>query len=93
MLSAACASASVLPGLADTVQIREWLVCGPFSVGTREGITGVVEDPLTFRPSQGDTFRSGLVQGGVTTWGISGTRYSFHAEARQGRTDIYVHRQ
>jgi len=67
ILSAACASASALPGLADTIEIREWLVCGPFSVGTREGITGVVEDPLTFRPAEGDTFRSGLVQGGVTT--------------------------
>lgn len=63
----AAASAALLPGLADSVQIREWLVCGPFSVGTREGITGVVEDPLTFRPAEGDTFRSGLVQGGITT--------------------------
>lgn len=62
----AVAPAALLPGLADTIQIREWLVCGPFSVGTREGITGVVEDPLTFRPSEGDTFRSGLVQGGIT---------------------------
>jgi pimeloyl-ACP methyl ester carboxylesterase len=68
-LSFLCATASAarLPELADTVQIREWLVCGPFSVGTREGITGVVEDPLTFHPSEGDTFRSGLVQGGITT--------------------------
>ncbi|MCX6841310.1 MAG: prolyl oligopeptidase family serine peptidase [candidate division WOR-3 bacterium] len=63
----AVAPAAVLPGLADTIQIREWLVCGPFSVGTREGITGVVEDPLTFRPSEGDTYRSGLVQNGITT--------------------------
>jgi len=66
-LGAAFASASALPGLADTIEIREWLVCGPFSVGTREGITGVVEDPLAFRPSEGDTYRSGLVQGGITT--------------------------
>lgn len=56
-----------LPALKDTIDIREWLVCGPFPVGTREGITGVVEDPLTFRPSEGDTYRSGLVQGGITT--------------------------
>jgi len=63
----AVAPAALLPGLADTIRIREWLVCGPFSVGTREGITGVVEDPLTFRPAEGDSFRSGLVQGGVAT--------------------------
>ncbi len=67
ILCATLASASALPGLTDTIKIGQWLVCGPFPVGTREGITGVVEDPLTFRPSEGDTFRSGLVQGGVTT--------------------------
>ena len=67
ILCATLASASALPGLADTIKIGQWLVCGPFPVGTREGITGVVEDPLTFRPSEGDTFRSSLVQGGVTT--------------------------
>jgi poly(3-hydroxybutyrate) depolymerase len=66
ILCTTLASASALPGLTDTIKIREWLVCGPFPVGTREGITGVVEDPLTFRPSEGDTFRSGLVQDGVT---------------------------
>jgi pimeloyl-ACP methyl ester carboxylesterase len=67
ILCATLSSASALPGLADTVSIKEWLVCGPFPVGTREGITGVVEDPLTFRPSEGDTFRSDMVQGGITT--------------------------
>jgi pimeloyl-ACP methyl ester carboxylesterase len=66
ILCAALTSASALPGLADTISIKEWLVCGPFAVGTREGITGVVEDPLTFRPQEGDTFRSSLVQGGIT---------------------------
>ncbi len=64
---ATCALAQALPALKDTIDIREWLVCGPFPVGTREGITGVVEDPLTFRPSEGDTYRSALVQGGITT--------------------------
>ena len=67
VLCAALTSASALPSLADTIRIGEWLVCGPFPVGTREGITGVVEDPLTFRPQEGDTFRSGMVQGGITT--------------------------
>ena len=67
ILCATLTSASALPGLADTIKIREWLVCGPFPVGTREGITGVVEDPATFQPSAGDTFRSAMVQGGITT--------------------------
>jgi dienelactone hydrolase len=58
--------ASALPALSDTVRIAEWLVCGPFPVGTREGLTGVVEDPLIFQPGEGDTFRSAMVQGGVT---------------------------
>lgn len=64
-LLAACAWASVSPGLPEEITIREWLVCGPFSVGPREGITGVVEDAAAFRPAEGDTFRSSLVQGGV----------------------------
>jgi len=67
ILCATLASASTLPSVNDTIEIHEWLVCGPFPVGTRERITGVVEDPLTFSPSEGDTFRSGLVQGGITT--------------------------
>ncbi|MBM3330796.1 hypothetical protein FJY68_02955 [candidate division WOR-3 bacterium] len=67
VLCATSAYASALPGLLDTIAIREWLVCGPFPIGTREGITGVVEDPLTFRPQEGDTFRSALVQSGITT--------------------------
>jgi pimeloyl-ACP methyl ester carboxylesterase len=55
-----------LPSLSDTISIQEWLVSGPFTIGPREGITGVVEDPLKFQPREGDTFRSGLVQGGIT---------------------------
>jgi dienelactone hydrolase len=67
VLLATLSSASTLPGLTDNIEIKEWLVCGPFPVGTREGITGVVDDPLTFRPQEGDTFRSAMVQGGITT--------------------------
>jgi poly(3-hydroxybutyrate) depolymerase len=67
VLLATLSSAAALPGLADTIRIKEWLVCGPFPVGTREGITGVVADPLTFRPQEGDTYRSAMVQGGITT--------------------------
>ncbi|MEO0085410.1 MAG: prolyl oligopeptidase family serine peptidase, partial [candidate division WOR-3 bacterium] len=62
------APGSELPALPDTVVIREWLVSGPFSVGVREGITGVVEDPAELRPIEGETLRSALVQGGVVTW-------------------------
>jgi len=65
LLIATCAWASVLPSLTDAIDIREWLVCGPFAVGPREGITGAVEDAAKFRPVEGDTFRSSLVQGGV----------------------------
>ena len=67
ILCASVAAASALPPLRDTIKPREWLVCGPFPVGTREGITGVVDDPLSFRPAEGDTYRSSLVQGGITT--------------------------
>jgi len=66
-LLATLSPASALPGLTDTIRISEWLVCGPFPVGTREGITGAVDDPLNFEPKEGDTFRSALVQGGVTS--------------------------
>ncbi|MEO0078098.1 MAG: prolyl oligopeptidase family serine peptidase, partial [candidate division WOR-3 bacterium] len=57
---------ATLPSLPDTVAIRDWVVCGPFAVGPREGIPGTVEDPSMFRPAIGDTFRSSLVQGGIT---------------------------
>lgn len=62
------ASGSEIPSLPDTVVVREWLVAGPFSVGVREGIAGVVEDPATLRPVEGETLRSALVQGGAVTW-------------------------
>ncbi len=59
-------AAPVVRSLPDTVVVRDWVVCGPFAVGPREGTTGAVEDPTTFRPAPGDTFRSSLVQGGIT---------------------------
>ena len=57
-----------LPPLEDTVFIRSWQVAGPFASGVREGITGMVDDPETFRPVPGETLRTPLVQGGWTTW-------------------------
>lgn len=67
-LLAAClilVSAVPLPPVGDTIVIHDWLLVGPFSVGAREGIAGAVEDPATFRPTEGQEFRSSLVQGGV----------------------------
>ncbi len=66
--SVASLQAGLLPTIPDTIILSEWLVCGPFLVGAREGITGVIDDPETFRPTEGDTERTALVQGGITTW-------------------------
>ncbi len=68
LFSAGIAAAGVLPGISDTVVVRDWLLCGPFPVGAREGITGVIDDPMTFRPVEGETLRSGLPQGGFVVW-------------------------
>ena len=66
--AAALASASPLPPTLDTIIIRDWLLAGPFPVGVREGITGLADDPDTFRPVPGETLWTSLVQGGSTTW-------------------------
>lgn len=58
------AAEGMVPSIADTLVIREWLLIGPFAVAPREGITGVVEEPADFRPFEGESLRSGLVQGG-----------------------------
>jgi poly(3-hydroxybutyrate) depolymerase len=70
MLTFACALAFAVspPSITDTIIIRQWLVCGPFSVGTREGITEAVEDPAALRPVVGDSLNSGLVHGGFARW-------------------------
>ncbi|MFO7651981.1 MAG: alpha/beta hydrolase-fold protein, partial [bacterium] len=60
------AAAAALPAITDTIDIREWIVGGPFPSAPREGIVPVIDDAATFRPSLGDTYYSGLVQGGVT---------------------------
>lgn len=54
--------------LRDTLVADHWLLLGPFPTGPREGITGAVDDPASLRPLPGDTFRSGLVQGGILRW-------------------------
>lgn len=60
------ATAAALPSISDTIDIREWIVGGPFPAGPREGIVPVIDDAAAFRPAVGDTYYSGLVQGGVT---------------------------
>ncbi|MGQ9708718.1 MAG: prolyl oligopeptidase family serine peptidase [bacterium] len=68
VLNQSSASQFSLPAVSDTIFIRDWLVCGPFSCGTREGITEAVEDLATLQPREGDSLRSGFVQGGIVRW-------------------------
>ncbi len=65
MLAIGVAAGTGLPPLADTIRITDWLLAGPFAVGTREGIAGPLEDPATFRLVEGQEFRTSLVQGGI----------------------------
>ncbi|HDQ98831.1 MAG TPA: hypothetical protein ENN51_00890, partial [candidate division WOR-3 bacterium] len=67
-LLAAAALAPGAPALEDTILVRDWLLAGPFPIGPREGITGLIEDPERFRPVPGETLRTALVAGGWTTW-------------------------
>ncbi|NIM99243.1 MAG: hypothetical protein GTO24_14535, partial [candidate division Zixibacteria bacterium] len=41
---------------------------GPFSVGAREGIVGIIDDPENFRPQEGQQHLSILPQGGKVRW-------------------------
>jgi dienelactone hydrolase len=66
LILSVAAVAAALPAMTDTIDIPEWIVGGPFPSAPREGIVSVIDDPATFRPAVGDTFYTGLVQGGVT---------------------------
>ncbi|MCK4223747.1 MAG: prolyl oligopeptidase family serine peptidase [candidate division Zixibacteria bacterium] len=57
-----------LPTIEDTLCPTDWLYAGPFSIGAREGIVGVIEDLESFRPQEGDEHRSILPQGGKVSW-------------------------
>lgn len=57
-----------LPTIEDTLCPTDWLYAGPFSVGAREGIVGVIEDLENFRPQEGDKHLSILPQGGKVSW-------------------------
>ena len=58
----------VEPTIADTLCPKDWLYAGPFSVGAREGIVGVIEDLENFRPKEKDSLPSILPQGGRVDW-------------------------
>jgi predicted esterase len=66
--SAPFAQEKLLPSIADTLSPSDWLYIGPFSVGAREGIVGVVDDPENLRPREGDRLPSILPQGGWVSW-------------------------
>ena len=57
-----------LPSVEDTLCPTDWLYAGPFSIGAREGIVGVIEDLENLRPREGEKLRSILPQGGEVTW-------------------------
>jgi pimeloyl-ACP methyl ester carboxylesterase len=56
------------PTIEDTLSPVDWLYAGPFSVGAREGIAGVIENPENFRPQEGLQYPSILPQGGKVSW-------------------------
>jgi dienelactone hydrolase len=70
----ASAAPEALPAIADTIRIAEWHCLGPFSVGPREGITGLADAPeqlvppdLELPPAEG-AYPSMLARGGSVRW-------------------------
>jgi pimeloyl-ACP methyl ester carboxylesterase len=57
-----------LPSIEDTLSPMDWLYAGPFSVGAREGIVGIIKDLENFRPQEGQKHPSILSQGGWVEW-------------------------
>ncbi|MFZ1948070.1 MAG: hypothetical protein WAW06_11040, partial [bacterium] len=56
LLGALCASAASdarreLPSIPDTIRVASWQWLGPFSVGPREGLTGIDDRPESLVPS------------------------------------------
>jgi pimeloyl-ACP methyl ester carboxylesterase len=62
------AQVEFLPSIEDTLLLTDWLYAGPFSIGAREGIAGVIEDLENFRPKEGQQHLSILPQGGKVNW-------------------------
>ena len=57
-----------VPTIEDTISPVDWLYAGPFSVGAREGIVGVIKDMESLRPQEGQKHPSILSQGGWVEW-------------------------
>ncbi len=57
-----------LESITDTIRPQKWLCAGPFSIGARAGITGVLDSVTGFVPKEGDTLPSLLTQGGKVCW-------------------------
>ena len=60
-----------LPSITDTIIPKHWLYTGPFSIGAREGIVGVIDSIEGFIPKKGDSLPSILAQGGEVYWRIT----------------------
>ncbi|MDI6840060.1 MAG: prolyl oligopeptidase family serine peptidase [bacterium] len=57
-----------LSSIEDTIYPHKWLYAGPFSIGAREGIIGVLGSIEGFVPEEGVELPSILVQGGKVFW-------------------------
>ncbi|MFZ1946964.1 MAG: prolyl oligopeptidase family serine peptidase [bacterium] len=73
LLGALCASAASdarreLPSIPDTIRVASWQWLGPFSVGPREGLTGINDRPESLVPSPDARYPSMLAQGGFVRW-------------------------
>jgi dienelactone hydrolase len=68
----ASASFGSVPSIADTLRPAEWHYLGPFSVGPREGITGIADGPDDLYPPDSAhaqrVYPSMLAQGGYVEW-------------------------
>lgn len=65
------ASLSGMSCLDDTIYIREWYFCGPFSLGAREGVIGVdpeIEIDPRYTPDTTKEYVSMLAPGGMVRW-------------------------
>jgi pimeloyl-ACP methyl ester carboxylesterase len=67
-LISAWAETEFLPSIQDTIVVKGWLYVGPFSVGGREGIVGIIDDVSKFVPYEGLEHPSILAQGGKVKW-------------------------
>lgn len=65
--AAASPSGPGLPTIGAAIRPAEWQMLGPFSVGPREGITGLDDGPDQLAPSEAK-YPSMLAQGGYVRW-------------------------